>query len=113
VAYEMLAGRAPFEGATDREIMARRFTNPVVATDALPGAVPRFIRAEIARALALEPRDRHPSVAAFDAAFDRFSLDARPGAMRRVHAASSALATRIRLLFSRSSTTTVPSRGLP
>jgi serine/threonine-protein kinase len=113
VAYEMLAGRAPFEGATDREIMARRFTNPVVATDALPGAVPGFIRAEMARALALEPRDRHPSVAAFAAAFDRLSLDARPGAMRRVYAASAVLATRIRLLFIRSSTTTVPSRGPP
>ena len=96
VAYEMLAGRAPFEGDTDREIVARRFTNPVVATDALPGAVPGRIRAAIVRALALEPRNRHSSVAAFAAAFDRLSPDSRPGAMRQVHAAFTALASRIR-----------------
>jgi len=96
VAYEMLGGRAPFEGATDREIVARRFTNPVVATDALPGAVPESIRAEIGRALALAPRDRQRSVAAFAAAFDRLSPDARPGAMRQVSAAFAALATHIR-----------------
>ena len=102
VAFEMLAGRAPFEGATDREIVARRFTNPVVATDALPGAVPGFIRAEIARALALEPRDRHPSVAAFAAAFGdpspaRLWSDTPPGGVvRQGRAALAALGTHIR-----------------
>jgi serine/threonine protein kinase len=69
VAYEMLAGRAPFVGSTDQEIVARRFTNPVVASDALPPTVPKATRAEIVRALSLEPGDRQTSVTAFAAAF--------------------------------------------
>ena len=96
VTYEMLAGQAPFEGTTDREIVARRFTNPVLATDALPRAVPNSIRAEIARALALDPHDRHPSVAAFAAAFDRHLPGSQPGAMRQVGAVFAALASQIR-----------------
>ena len=70
VAYEMLAGRGPFQGANDREIVARRFTGPGVATHDLPARVPATIRTGIARALSLAPGERHPSAAAFAAAFE-------------------------------------------
>jgi serine/threonine-protein kinase len=68
VAYEMLVGRPPFNGVNDRDIVARRFTRPVVAADEFPRGVPASMRAEIERALSVAPECRQRSVVDFAAA---------------------------------------------
>ena len=98
VAYEMLAGRAPFASANDRAIVARRFTSPAAALDELPPAVPDAVRAELARALSLEPDDRHPSVGAFAAALVAGQFRSSGRGARAAHGS---LVGRIRGLASR------------
>jgi len=80
VAYEMLAGRPPFTGRTDRDVLARRFTSPALDPPHLARIVPTSLRHEIGRALSLDVRHRHRTVAEFAAALDKCSPQ---GASRR------------------------------
>jgi tetratricopeptide (TPR) repeat protein len=66
VAYEMLTGRLPFEGATPMSRAVRRLSEepaPLPATG--PGEVPAAFRAAISRALSREPEGRFASASDF------------------------------------------------
>lgn len=63
VLHEMLAGEAPFTGATDAAAIARRFTEPIPDVRIAARSVPSGIARAIKKALALDPRQRHRSVA--------------------------------------------------
>jgi eukaryotic-like serine/threonine-protein kinase len=62
VAYELLAGQPPFCGRNDRDVVARRFSQPDVDFGPVPAHVPPAARRALARALALDPAER-PSTA--------------------------------------------------
>ena len=67
MAYQLLAGRPPFEGDLGSLTRAHMYDAPP-ALRALNPAVPEAVERVIARGLAKEPDQRHPSVAAFAAA---------------------------------------------
>jgi eukaryotic-like serine/threonine-protein kinase len=64
VAYEMLAGEAPF-AVTSMEQIVRRFTLPLPALPARRPDLPAAADAVLRRALALEPGDRYATATAF------------------------------------------------
>jgi serine/threonine protein kinase len=64
MAYQLLAGRTPFVGSFIQLAQAHAREQPPAIRDFNP-AVPAAIEAVIMRALAKQPADRHPSVAAF------------------------------------------------
>jgi serine/threonine-protein kinase len=68
VVYEMLAGEPPFHGDSARAVMARQVTETPKPLRARRPDVPAAVEAAVARALAKDPGERHPSVAAFVAA---------------------------------------------
>ncbi|MGH7513366.1 MAG: serine/threonine-protein kinase [Gemmatimonadales bacterium] len=61
VLYEMLAGPAP----KGRELLARRFTEPLPPLTQLRGDVPAWLDPVVARALAGHPDQRFPTASAF------------------------------------------------
>jgi serine/threonine protein kinase/tetratricopeptide (TPR) repeat protein len=65
VLYELLAGEPPHTGATAQRVIARRFTEPAPSVRRLRPTVAPAVEQAIARALAVDPADRFPSVAAF------------------------------------------------
>ena len=65
VLYELLAGEPPHTGATAQSVIARRFTEPAPSVRRLRPMVAPAVEQAIARALAVDPADRFPSVAAF------------------------------------------------
>ena len=75
VLYEMLAGEAPFTGATPDVILLQRFTQPPPKITTKRPGIPRAIEAAICTAMARAPEDRFPTVERFVA-----SLEAKAGA---------------------------------
>jgi len=80
VAYQMLAGRRPFDGPTALAVISLHLSepppDPLAHNPALPGAV----RPVLERALAKRPEERYPSVLAFSHALDvALALAATPG----------------------------------
>jgi len=71
VLYEMLAGEAPFASPTARRILARQVLEPPRSVRVARPEVPNAVDRALARALAKDPADRFPSVAAFLEALDR------------------------------------------
>jgi tetratricopeptide (TPR) repeat protein len=65
VVYEMLAGSAPFRGATPREIMAKHALEPPPPIRRARPELPPVVEAALARGLAKAPDDRPPSAADF------------------------------------------------
>lgn len=66
VAYEMLSGRLPFEGATPMSrAVARLAVDPLPLAPAGPESVPPAFRAAVARALEREPERRFASASDF------------------------------------------------
>jgi TolB-like protein/Flp pilus assembly protein TadD len=64
VLYEMLAGEAPFTGATAQAVLAKRLaTDPTPLTVVRPG-IPAGVSAVVTRAMARTPADRYPTAAA-------------------------------------------------
>ena len=61
VLYEMLCGRAPFAGSSDRALIARKMTEPAPSLETVADAVPQTVRAVIRRALATDPAERYAS----------------------------------------------------
>jgi tRNA A-37 threonylcarbamoyl transferase component Bud32/tetratricopeptide (TPR) repeat protein/TolB-like protein len=61
VLYEMLAGPAP----RGRELLARRFTEPLPPPTVLRGEVPSWLDGVVGQALAARPAQRYPTAAAF------------------------------------------------
>jgi len=65
VLYEMLLTIAPGDGVTARELLARRFTEPLPGIHRICPTVPQWIEPVLARALALPPGERYPTAEAF------------------------------------------------
>jgi WD40 repeat protein/tRNA A-37 threonylcarbamoyl transferase component Bud32 len=80
VAFELIAGRPPYAGATLADLAEAHLHG---AIPALPGDVPAGLSDVVARALAKRPADRYPSVLGFAAALRvaaglRLAADALP-----------------------------------
>jgi Protein kinase domain len=75
MAFQLLAGRLPFVGGFVKLAQAHAREDPP-ALRALNPAVPPSVEAVIAHALAKQPADRHPSVAAFAEALRAASMGA-------------------------------------
>jgi serine/threonine protein kinase/Flp pilus assembly protein TadD len=67
VLFEMLAGEAPYSGATPYSILSKRLVDPVPSVRRLRSTVPLVVDRAIARALCKTPADRFSSVGAFSA----------------------------------------------
>jgi tRNA A-37 threonylcarbamoyl transferase component Bud32 len=65
IAYEMLAGEAPFTGATGPVIVSKLMTDPPPPLDKKRPAVPDHVVEAIHRALEKQPADRFDTVAEF------------------------------------------------
>ena len=65
VLYELLAGEPPHTGTTARSVIARRFTEPAPRVRRHRPAVAPALEQAIVTALAVDPADRYPSIAAF------------------------------------------------
>jgi serine/threonine-protein kinase len=65
VLYEMLAGHAPFTGATARAVIARRFLAEPPPLATVRPDIPAWLDPVLARGLAPEPGARFPTAAAF------------------------------------------------
>ncbi|MCC7131064.1 MAG: protein kinase [Gemmatimonadales bacterium] len=68
VAYQMLSGRAPFEGETARAIIAKQLLDQPAALDTLVDNVPSHIVAALHRAMQKSPKNRFDSIKDFAAA---------------------------------------------
>jgi TPR repeat protein len=68
VAYQMLSGRAPFEGETARAIIAKQLLDQPAALDTLIDNAPSHIVAALHRAMQKNPKDRFASIKDFAAA---------------------------------------------
>ena len=68
VAYQMLAGRAPFEGETARAIIAKQLLDQPPPLASLVDNVPAPIVAALHRALQKQPRNRFDTIGEFAAA---------------------------------------------
>jgi serine/threonine-protein kinase len=67
VVYEMLAGEAPFAGATDRAILARHAVDPVPPLRTIRPGLPGELEQAVLRALAKVPADRPAEAGRFAA----------------------------------------------
>jgi serine/threonine protein kinase/Tfp pilus assembly protein PilF len=65
VLYEMLAGEPPYSGPTAQAIIARALTGTPRPVHPIRPAVPDAVDSVIARAMAVTPADRYPSMLAF------------------------------------------------
>jgi eukaryotic-like serine/threonine-protein kinase len=70
VLYEMLAGEAPYTGATTQALIVKRLTEPPPSIRALRSNVPEATDAAIRKALAPVPADRFASPAEFARALE-------------------------------------------
>jgi hypothetical protein len=64
VLYELLSGEAPFDGPTPQAALMRRFTGPPRALRPFIN-VTEALEAAVLKSLARDPKDRHPTAAAF------------------------------------------------
>ena len=68
VVFEMLAGRLPFTGPDVLAIVSAQLSSPVPSLRALHADLPAWVDIVVARALARDPAERWPTIAAFGAA---------------------------------------------
>jgi len=68
MAYELLAGRPPFQGGLS-QVMFQHFNTPPPAPSTFNTRIPRAIDIVLLRALAKKPDERFPSISAFARAF--------------------------------------------
>ena len=71
VLYEMLAGTAPFTGATPQAVMARHAIDPVPSLSTVRATVPPVVETAVTKALAKVPADRFATAAEFAEALTR------------------------------------------
>src|SRR2546421_2524879 len=69
MAYELLTGRAPFQG-NPSQMMYQHFRDPPAPPSTYNPGIPATIDAVLLRALAKKPEERFPSVPAFARAFE-------------------------------------------
>lgn len=65
MAYEMLAGRLPFEGDSVVDILTKHVTQPPPPLEDLRPDLPKHVYRAIEKALAKKPEERFPTVGAF------------------------------------------------
>jgi serine/threonine-protein kinase len=63
VLFELLTGKLPFGGESDREVLTKQMTFPAPAARSLVPSVPAALDAIVRRALAKAPADRFPNMA--------------------------------------------------
>jgi serine/threonine-protein kinase len=71
VVYEMLSGEPPFTGPTPQAVIAKSLNAPRPSLRLVRESVPAGLDSAVTRAVASDPMDRFPSVAAFAEAFGR------------------------------------------
>lgn len=71
LAFELLTGELPFEGATAQETMLNHLTGRPRRLRAIDSRLDEALDAAIDRALKLDPADRFPTMAAFGDALER------------------------------------------
>ncbi len=82
VVYEMVAGRAPFEGATPQELLAKHAVDTVPSLRTSDPSIPLFLERAVDRALAKSPDERFQTASAFAEALTTGTVVARVGGWR-------------------------------
>ena len=77
VVYEMVAGRAPFEGPTPQALVAKHVAGTVPRLRKTNPDVPLFVERAVERALAKDPAERFPTASAFAQALTTGTVVAR------------------------------------
>ena len=75
ILYELLAGRRPFAGGTDFDVMRAHVEAPVIPPRDWRPEIPEALERVVLRALAKRPDDRYESAAAMAKALRRVALD--------------------------------------
>jgi len=78
VAFEMFAGRLPFDGESAQELQIARLRGQPTLLRAVRPELPARLEAALARALAMEPANRFPSMAAFADALEAVTRPTPP-----------------------------------
>ncbi|UCC84538.1 MAG: protein kinase [Gemmatimonadota bacterium] len=82
VVYEMVAGRAPFEGTTPQELLAKHAVEAVPSLRTSDPQVPLFLERAVERALAKSPDERFQTASEFAGALTAETVVARVGRRR-------------------------------
>jgi len=82
VVYEMVAGRAPFEGDTPQALLAKHAVERVPGLRTSDPQVPLFLERAVERALAKDPADRFSTASEFAGALTAETVVARVGKKR-------------------------------
>jgi len=82
VVYEMVGGRAPFEGSTAQALLAKHAVGKVPALRTADSAIPVYVERAVEKALAKSPRDRFDSASAFAEALTSGTVVGRVGRRR-------------------------------
>jgi TolB-like protein/tRNA A-37 threonylcarbamoyl transferase component Bud32 len=82
VVYEMVAGRAPFEGDTPQALLAKHAVERVPSLRTSDPQVPLFLERAVERALAKDPADRFSTASEFAGALTAETVVARVGRPR-------------------------------
>ena len=80
LAFEMFAGRLPFDGDSAQELQIARLRGQPTQLRAVRPELPARLEAALTRALAMDPANRFPSMAAFGDALDTVLRATPPGA---------------------------------
>ena len=79
VAYQLLSGRLPFEGASLTELAIRQQREPPARLDALVATVTPELASAIGIALRINPRERYPTAAEMARALEEGARGIAPG----------------------------------
>jgi serine/threonine protein kinase len=90
MAYELLTGRAPFQGNTNQVMYQHLMAPPPPPSSINPG-LPASVDAVISRALAKDPSERYPSISEFARALQQ-ALFPEPAPQRTLYPSSSMVA---------------------
>jgi serine/threonine-protein kinase len=82
VVYEMVSGRAPFEGATPQEMLAKHAVDTAPSLRTSDPDIPLFLERAVDRALAKSPADRFQTASAFAEALTSEMVVPRVGRRR-------------------------------
>ncbi|MHC4089455.1 MAG: protein kinase domain-containing protein [Planctomycetota bacterium] len=82
VVYEMVGGRAPFDGTTPQALLAKHAADTVPGLRASDPAIPVFVERAVEKALAKRPEDRFQSPSTFAEALTSGTVVARLGPAR-------------------------------
>ena len=82
VVYEMVGGRAPFEGTSPQALLAKHAVDTVPGLRASDSAIPVYVERAVERALTKSPADRFQSASAFAGALTTGTVVARVGRRR-------------------------------